>query len=176
MSLITNKNWNESKDEWGGIDKLILPCVVALNSLGITTVGSCAGHPDSNGFLPYIDVSADTSDNGDMEEEQAIKETSLLHKRVEMILSDFYESRDVPTRAKIVTTSVDTLFSIHNGSDLWDKWREQVNKAVLLIQQGQKPSRQALTQEQITSNTINHQLLISEFNDFTIYLEGLLKK
>lgn len=171
---IDTTKWDFTDDGWGGIDIGIKKCVIFLNLLGINTVGSCSGHPErSNNVIPYITISSSDVDNDD---NWSKEEDDRLRVIIEKLLQGFYEDRDTSDLKKLTLDVYPTMFSLHNGGELWTKWREEVNDRVLCIKNGEVVKRRILSEEEIQSREIISKELLSEFDDFTDYLAGIYSR
>ena len=129
---------------------------VVLNSLGFSTFSSCQGHPERNGYLPFVlccnNYAEDlplmskicgsikkTSKNIIDSLEDELTDTLQEQNRMSKYLSEFYIDRETPMKYRLIlSTNIFCRFSIEpymssiiNGSDIPESHKKEFNSICL---------------------------------------------
>lgn len=115
-------DFNNIKDEWGGIDKKIKPLVLELNRLGFPTSGSCEGHIDHGFPGPWVSVYPD--------------ETKI---KAESLLAEFYSNKNSSPDIKISIVPGNGSFWIYSGGGKFIEFKKEINNYAERKAAGENP-------------------------------------
>lgn len=155
-------------DEFGGIDRSVLPLVIALNKAGFHTTGSCEGHASRpSTTAPYVLIDGKVSAGVD---------SNVSHMR--KLLEEFYGGRKVSDDMRIIIRrGVNGLYYIHNGGKRFDAWRRMIARRVAAKRVGKSAKHIGLIdKEESALRKMALPKLQAEMKFFAKYLTQITKR
>ncbi len=139
------------KDEFGGIDENIKTAVYNFDSAGLITTGSCEGHADKSSPVPWIHVVAKDEPSVSAGTEEATKwkkKNEELRAKIDTVIEEFYNDRNVPEDLRVATLSGNWGFWIFCDKDAFAKWRYEVDVVVVQKEKGEPHAKHSFSESE----------------------------